>query len=333
MSAEAVVDLITPPSSPLERPDDDDDGALHVMIAGDSIADPATLDDDGLLERSSRAASGFRQVYKLSSGKFTAWLGVDYLGVYSSAREAAFARARAVAQCSSGGGNGNGGRSSPGSSGNGSSSSGRSGGGGSSIRNCVAAALEIEADEEAVSEPDDADKGMGEDEAEEEEAHLVRAGRLPRKLPRNVYKLTGNTTYSMIMSIGGVKTSRHGFPTPQEAKAVADRLRGQLAPSGRLPPNWERLEHGDLLEAMLARRQKPPQRKRARKGWTAAEKGTVLQRQGGRCKAQYPGCSGRLLDHRVEFDHVDGDATNKALSNAQALCCNCHAFKTRCIAR
>ena len=271
-------------------------------------ADPATL--DGLLERSSRAASGFRQVYKLSSGKFTAWLGGKYLGSYSLAREAAFARAMAFGA--------HGGRSSKAKGGGRSSSSSKGGGGRSS----------------SSSSNTVVDKDMEADEAAEADASASGARPIQvRKLPRNVYKLTGSKAYSVIISIGGVKTHKHGFATPQEAKAVAERMRAKLATSGQLPPNWETLDHGDLLEAMLARRQKPPRRKGARKGWTAAEKAAVLERQGGRCKAQYPGCSGQLLEHRVEFDHVDGDATNKALSNAQALCCNCHAFKTRCITR
>ena len=32
--------------------------------------------------------------------------------------------------------------------------------------------------------------------------------------------------------------------------------------------------------------------------------------------------------YRYDFDHADGDRSNNDISNAQALCKNCHGFKT-----
>ena len=60
-----------------------------------------------------------------------------------------------------------------------------------------------------------------------------------------------------------------------------------------------------------------------RKGFSEKTKETVLRRQNHRCSD----C--KKLSTTLDFDHIDGDRSNNSQANCQALCPNCHAYKTR----
>tara|TARA_B100000925_G_C21931343_1_gene440401 strand:+ start:243 stop:629 length:387 start_codon:yes stop_codon:yes gene_type:complete len=65
---------------------------------------------------------------------------------------------------------------------------------------------------------------------------------------------------------------------------------------------------------------------RSRKHWTALQRNTVAARQGykcAHCKQTFPAVFD--IDHIVPL-HKGGE---DALGNLQALCCNCHAIKSR----
>ena len=53
-----------------------------------------------------------------------------------------------------------------------------------------------------------------------------------------------------------------------------------------------------------------------------------MRSQDSKCARQYAGCSEQLLPDRYEFDHIDGDPSNNDTSNGQAICMNCHGWKT-----
>ena len=60
-----------------------------------------------------------------------------------------------------------------------------------------------------------------------------------------------------------------------------------------------------------------------RQSFSKSEKARIKKIQKNRCKAC--GKKSNVLD----IDHIDGNSSNNSLDNAQALCPNCHAKKTR----
>ncbi len=79
----------------------------------------------------------------------------------------------------------------------------------------------------------------------------------------------------------------------------------------------------DLAEIGLRILEKSLSKPKARRSFSKSIKAKVLKMQNNRCKA-----CGKKLDDR-DFDHIDGDSSNKSLENCQALCLDCHRKKTR----
>ena len=62
-----------------------------------------------------------------------------------------------------------------------------------------------------------------------------------------------------------------------------------------------------------------------RRHFDSQTKTFVLRAQKWRCNICQCGLAGQDI---TEFDHIDGDKTNNASTNCQALCANCHRRKS-----
>ena len=79
----------------------------------------------------------------------------------------------------------------------------------------------------------------------------------------------------------------------------------------------------DLAEFTLRIIEKSMSKSKKRLSFSKSEKDRIKKIQKNRCKA-----CGKKSDV-LDIDHIDGDSSNNSLENAQALCPNCHAKKTR----
>ena len=79
----------------------------------------------------------------------------------------------------------------------------------------------------------------------------------------------------------------------------------------------------DLAEIVLRIIEKSESKSKKRQSFSKSEKARIKKIQKDRCKAC--GKKSNVLD----IDHIDGNSSNNSLDNAQALCPNCHAKKTR----
>ena len=78
-----------------------------------------------------------------------------------------------------------------------------------------------------------------------------------------------------------------------------------------------------LAGLYLAHEKEKRQKSGARMQFLKSTKIAVLKAQNYKCKS----CKCNLEE--IDFDHIDGNRANNALSNCQALCPNCHRKKTR----
>ncbi len=81
----------------------------------------------------------------------------------------------------------------------------------------------------------------------------------------------------------------------------------------------------DLAEIVLRIIEKSMSKPTKRKSFSKSEKARIKKIQKNLCKA-----CGKKSDV-LDIDHIDGNSSNNSLNNAQALCPNCHAKKTRTI--
>jgi len=79
----------------------------------------------------------------------------------------------------------------------------------------------------------------------------------------------------------------------------------------------------DLAEITLRIIEKSMSKPKKRKDFSKSEKDSIKKIQKNRCNTC--GKKSKVLD----IDHIDGDSSNNSLDNAQALCPDCHAIKTR----
>ncbi len=79
----------------------------------------------------------------------------------------------------------------------------------------------------------------------------------------------------------------------------------------------------DLAEIALRIIEKSMSKPNKRKDFSKSEKATIKKIQKNRCNT----CGKKSAV--LEIDHIDGDSSNNSLDNAQALCLDCHAIKTR----
>jgi len=79
----------------------------------------------------------------------------------------------------------------------------------------------------------------------------------------------------------------------------------------------------DLAEIVLRIIEKSESKSKKRQSFSISVKARIKKIQKNRCKAC--GKKSEVLD----IDHIDDDSSNNSLDNAQALCPNCHAKKTR----
>ena len=84
-------------------------------------------------------------------------------------------------------------------------------------------------------------------------------------------------------------------------------------------------DYFDLAEIVLRIVEKSMSKPKKRRSFSKSEKARIKKIQKNRCKAC--GKKSNVLD----IDHIDGNSSNNSLDNAQALCPNCHAKKTRTI--
>jgi len=101
-------------------------------------------------------------------------------------------------------------------------------------------------------------------------------------------------------------------------------LMQKMSGMNRITINWDKVWQlmsiiVEISKALETKKLKPGKRKNPSK----KTKRIVLQQQNYRCRD----CGDYL--HFPEFHHKDGNRSNNALWNCQALCPNCHARKTR----
>jgi len=79
----------------------------------------------------------------------------------------------------------------------------------------------------------------------------------------------------------------------------------------------------DLAEIALRILEKSLAKQKVRRDFLKSTKDKTLKRQSYRCNY----CGKKLVEW--DFDHIDGDSSNKSLENCQALCLECHRKKTK----
>ena len=87
--------------------------------------------------------------------------------------------------------------------------------------------------------------------------------------------------------------------------------------------SWKEEAAVELVSSLILDSEKNKGKKASRRQFSKRTKEKILISQKCRCKL----CGTRL--ELADFDHIDGNPSNNAISNCQALCPNCHAKKTR----
>ena len=83
---------------------------------------------------------------------------------------------------------------------------------------------------------------------------------------------------------------------------------------------------GDFLGNSKARKKSNTKKKSSRKSFTKFQQTETLANQDYKCNECKIPFKKSVHPH---FDHIDGNNSNNALENCQALCANCHDNKSR----
>ena len=155
-------------------------------------------------------------------------------------------------------------------------------------------------------------------------------------LPKHVYKRKSDGKFIAQFKFQGHQKG-WAFDTVEEAAAQVEKVlkswdkrieerSGPRAPTGLADSSTEVILESHLNHAK--KKTHVPKRKKERQNFTEAQKRVIKKRQDNMCNLKKIGCSGKLYVHRFEFDHIDGDPSNNDTSNGQAICMNCHGWKT-----